>query len=251
MKAGPHVLVVAGSDSSGGAGIARDIATFSRFGLRASLAITAVTAQTHAEVVAVKAMPASMVAAQMQAALAADAVVAIKIGMLATAEIVGVVADVLAEYGTIPVVLDPVIASTSGARLLSDAGIKCLSRRLLPVTAMITPNLPELGILTGNGMARSAAEADDQALRLLDAGASSVLVKGGHALGEESVDALYSKGVPPLRFASPRRSAVLRGTGCMLSSAIAAHLALGCETGVAVSKAKAFIDERFDVEACQ
>lgn len=243
-----HVLVVAGSDSSGGAGVARDVATVSHFGARASLAITAVTAQTHAAVIAVEAMPASLVAAQMRAALVADPIAAIKIGMLATAEIAEAVADVLDEYEAIPVVLDPVLASSSGARLLSDMGVQCLRRKLLSLSTLITPNLPELGILTGCDTARSDAEIAAQAARLLDHGSSKVLVKGGHARGPQSIDALYARGAPPRHFASPRHGVALRGTGCMLSSAIAAHLALGHAIDAAISHAKAFMDERFDAE---
>jgi hydroxymethylpyrimidine/phosphomethylpyrimidine kinase len=248
MKSLPHVLVIAGSDSSGGAGIARDIATLSRLGARASLAITAVTAQTHAEVSAVEVQPASLVAAQMRAALAAEPVAAIKIGMLANAGIVEAVAEVLVGHETVPVVLDPVIASSSGTRLLSDAGIASLLARLLPFAALITPNLPELAILAGRGVARSDADAARQAFRLLDAGARSVLVKGGHASGEEAIDTLYHAQEPPRRFSSRRRPQALRGTGCIMSSAIAAHLALGHDVGAAVSTAKAYIDERFDAE---
>lgn len=248
MTSVPHVLVIAGSDSSGGAGIARDIATLSRLGVRASLAITAVTAQTHAEVSAVEVMPASLVVAQMRAALAAEPVATIKIGMLANAGIVEAVAEVLAARETVPVVLDPVIASTSGTRLLSDAGITSLLARLLPFSAVVTPNLPELAILAGDGMARTDAEAADRAFRLIEAGARSVLVKGGHASCDESIDTLYQAHEPPRRFASRRRPLTLRGTGCMLSSAIAAHLASGQDVGAAVSGAKMYIDERFDAE---
>jgi hydroxymethylpyrimidine/phosphomethylpyrimidine kinase len=248
MRSLPHVLVVAGSDSSGGAGLARDIATLSHFGVRASLALTAVTAQTHAAVIAVEAMPAALVAAQMRAALDANPIAVIKIGMLATAEIVAAVAGALAEYETIPVVLDPVIASTSGARLLSDAGIESLRRRLLRVSSLVTPNLPELGILTGAGTARSDIEIAGQVAWLLDKGPAKVLVKGGHAGGPRSIDTLFASREPQRHFASLRRDASLRGTGCMLSSAIAAHLALGYEIQAAVIRAKAFVDEKFDAE---
>jgi len=249
MRSSPHVLVVAGSDSSGGAGIARDIATLSHFGVRASLAITAVTAQTHTAVIAAETMPPALVAAQMRAALDANPIAAIKIGMLATVEIVEAVADMLAGYDTIPVVLDPVLASTSGTRLLSDAGIDCLRKRLLPAASLVTPNIPELGILSDADTTRSHIEIADQVARLFDNGSASVLVKGGHAEGPQSIDTLYSKGEPRRRFASPRRNVALRGTGCMLSSAIAAHLAFGHAIRAAVSQAKTFMDERFDAEA--
>lgn len=248
MTVPPHVLVIAGSDSSGGAGIARDIAALSHFGVRASLALTAVTAQTHTAVVAVEAMPADLVAAQMRAALAADPIAAIKIGMLATEEIVEAVASVLAAHAGIPVILDPVIASTSGARLLSDAGIECLRRRLLQASFLVTPNVPELGILTHSAPACPDATMADQATRLLEMGPAGVLVKGGHAAGPQSIDTLHAEGEAPRHFASPRRKVALRGTGCMLSSAIAAHLAFGRDIRVAVTRAKAFVDEMLDKE---
>ena len=247
MTPKPHALIIAGSDSSGGAGVARDIATLSCFGVHASLAVTAVTVQTHAAVSAVEVMPATLVAAQMRAALAAEPVAAIKIGMLATAEIVAAVADVLASHKTIPVILDPVVASTSGTPLLSDAGIECLSTRLLPASALITPNLPELGILTGSRVSRSDAETARQADVLLDKGSANVLVKGGHAEGEQASDTLFAPGRRPRSFRSPRREARLRGTGCMLSSAIAANIALGKSIHVSVARAKAFIDSQFDL----
>jgi hydroxymethylpyrimidine/phosphomethylpyrimidine kinase len=244
----PHVLVVAGSDSSGGAGIARDVATVSHFGVRTSLAITAVTAQTHGAVVAVEAMPASLVAAQMRTALAADPIAAIKIGMLATVEIVDAVADVLAGCEAIPVVLDPVLASSSGARLLQDAGIERLRQGLLPVSSLITPNMPELAILSDADAMSADIGIVGQVARLFEMGAASVLVKGGHADGPQSIDTLYARGKPPRRFASPRRKVSLRGTGCMLSSAIATHLALGHDIHAAVARAKAFMGEQFTAE---
>lgn len=240
-----HVLVVAGSDSSGGAGVARDVATLSHFGVPASLAITAVTAQTHAEVVSAQAVRASHVAAQMRAALAANPIGSIKLGMLATAEIVEAVAEVLTGFRAIPVVLDPVVASTSGARLLSGLGVESLCDKLLPLASLVTPNLPELAVLTGSNAARSEGEIETQAVRLIDRGPSNVLVKGGHARGRQSIDTFFTTGSPPRHFASPRRDATLRGTGCMLSSAIAAHLSLDLDVASAITRAKAFMDQQF------
>ena len=245
MRVGPKMLIVAGSDSSGGAGIARDVATATRFGVGAALAVTAITAQTHAAVAAVEPVPASLVAAQMRAALAADPIAAIKIGMVATAETVQAIVDVLAENAAVPVVLDPVLASTSGTRLLSDSGFERLRQALLPASFLITPNLPELGILSGCEAAHTDGEIARQAAQLLDMGCPNVLVKGGHAEGTLSLDTLYASGAPPRHFASRRRNATLRGTGCMLSSAIAAQLALGHDILGALSAAKAFLDEKF------
>lgn len=245
VTSGAKMLIVAGSDSSGGAGIARDVATATRFGVGAALAVTAITAQTHAAVIAVEPVPASLVATQMRAALAADPIGAIKVGMLASAETVQAVVDVLAGIPAVAVVVDPVLASSSGARLLSEPGIERLRQALLPAALLITPNLLELAILAGSDVARSDGEIAHQAGRLLKMGCPNVLVKGGHAEGALSVDTLFAPGTPPLRFASTRRNAALRGTGCMLSSAIAAHLALGHDMATALSAAKAYLDDMF------
>jgi hydroxymethylpyrimidine/phosphomethylpyrimidine kinase len=242
----PYVLVVAGSDSSGGAGIARDIETVAAFGLRAALAVTAITVQTHSEVRGTEAVAASLVADQMRAAIVANPVAAIKIGMLATAGIVEAVADVLAENPAIPVVLDPVLASTSGKSLLTDMGIERLKARLLPAATLVTPNLPELALLTREPPLREEDGIASQATTLLQVGCRNVLVKGGHAEGPHAVDALYGTGMPPRHFTSPRRKATLRGTGCLLSSAIAANLALGRNMEMSIAEAKAFIDRKFD-----
>lgn len=251
MMARPRVLVVAGSDSSGGAGIARDVATLAHFSVEGSLAITAITAQTHAAVIAVEATAASLVAAQIRAALEANSICAIKIGMLATADTVLAVSDVLAENAGIPVVLDPVLASSSGRQLLSDPGIEALRRQLLAKATLITPNLPELGVLTRCHAARSDADIMDQATQLMQMGCSTVLVKGGHGEGLQSTDTLFRQGKRPERFASVRRGGTLRGTGCMLSSAIAAKLAMGHELLASIAAAKTFIDAMFDTERDQ
>lgn len=251
MMAGEAVLVVAGSDSSGGAGIARDVATLKHFRVGASLAITAITAQTHAAVIAIEPTPAPLVKAQMRAALEANSIGAIKIGMLATAETVSAISDVLAENAGIPVVLDPVLASSSGRQLLSDCGVEALRQQLLAKVTLLTPNLPELGILTNCHASRSDAEIMDQGAQLLDMGCSAILVKGGHGEGAQSTDTLFRQGKRPERFASTRRSATLRGTGCMLSTAITANFAIGHDLPASISAAKTFIDAMFDAERDQ
>ena len=251
MMARARVLVVAGSDSSGGAGIARDVATLTCFRVGGSLAITAITAQTHAAVIAIESAAPQLVAAQMRAALEADPIGAIKIGMLATAETVLAVSDVLAENASIPVMLDPVLASSSGRQLLSDPGVEALRQQLLGKATLVTPNLPELAILTGHHAARSDGEIMDQAAQLLDMGCSAVLVKGGHGEGAQSTDTLLRQGERPERFASLRRSGTLRGTGCMLSSAIAANFAMGHDLLASIAAAKTFIDAMFDAERDQ
>ena len=246
MNMTPHVLIVAGSDSSGGAGIARDIETVASFDVRTAIAVTAITAQTHSEVLAMEPVDASLVESQMRAALSANSIVAIKIGMMATEDTVLAIIDVLSDHPSIPVVLDPVISSTSGARLLSLAGVELLRSQLLSLCLLATPNLPELGILAGsNATVQTEEAASLQARILLGMGCRSVLVKGGHAVGPESIDILHSAGQQPRLFTSPRYKATLRGTGCMLSSAIAANLALGRDMDAAIRAAQALVDGRF------
>ncbi|OQP85062.1 hypothetical protein BTR14_17010 [Rhizobium rhizosphaerae] len=250
----PRVLVVAGTDSSGGAGIARDVETLAAFRVSASLAVTAVTAQTHAEVRAVEILKPALVAAQMRTALEAGPIGAVKIGMLATADTVAAVAECLEDWPDLPVVLDPVIASSSGRPLISEEGVALLLARLLPRAALVTPNLPELSILADAlPDARDPALAgqdpvDATAARLLAQGCRALLIKGGHAEGREAVDRLLRPGVKPLIFRAPRHAGSMRGTGCMLASAIAAGLASGQDLPMAIAAGKAYLSARF-VEA--
>lgn len=243
MKKRPHVLVVAGSDSSGGAGIVRDIETLAAFDVKASVAVTAVTVQTHRGVQYVDEIPADRVAQQMRAALTANQVDAIKIGMLATAATITAVASVLTDYPDIPVVLDPVLASTSGGVLLAP-NAKASLHRLFRQCALITPNLPELSHLTAPAGRQPAEAPIAQARRLVAAGVQAVLVKGGHGDGLESVDMLVQAGHAVQSYMAPRLAVSLRGTGCMLASAIAARLASGDDLVTAVGAAKAFVHGR-------
>ncbi|WP_428427486.1 hydroxymethylpyrimidine/phosphomethylpyrimidine kinase [Pararhizobium sp.] len=240
MNPKPHVLVVAGSDSSGGAGIVRDIETLAAFGVKASVAITAVTVQTHKGVEHIDAVAPDRVAQQMRAALSANPIAAIKIGMLATAETIAAVAQVLADHPGIPVVLDPVLVSTSGRALLSLNATDIL-RDLFRMCTLVTPNLPELSVLAASPVSTSSASAADQARSLLQSGAKAVLVKGGHADGVDAIDLLIQQGQADQPFASPRLSVTMRGTGCMLASAIAARLAFGDPLAAAIAQAKAFV----------
>jgi hydroxymethylpyrimidine/phosphomethylpyrimidine kinase len=236
-----HVLIVAGSDSSGGAGIARDIETVSAVGARTCLAVTAVTVQTHEAVKQVEPMPAALVARQMRAALSANPVAAVKIGMLGAAATVEAVAGVLADHPALPLVLDPVLASTSGGALLADDALAALRESLMPLCLLVTPNIPELAALTGSAPAKDEADLICQGGMLLAAGIPALLVKGGHAAENRATDLLLRPDLPPLRFDAPRLHATMRGTGCMLSSAIAAHLALEEALEESVQKAKAFV----------
>ncbi len=241
MKNETHVLVVAGSDSSGGAGIARDIETVAAYGLRACLSVTALTVQTHQTVERIELAPPDLVAAQMCAALHANSVGAIKIGMLGSGGTVKAVAAVLAEYSNIPVVLDPVLAATSGRPLLPERDIALMRERLMPLCALVTPNLPELALLTGASRITDHSSVEEHAMLLLGTGCAAVLAKGGHATGAEAADVLVRPGQATQRFASERIDAALRGTGCILSSALAAALARGTMLDDAVRESKAHV----------
>jgi hydroxymethylpyrimidine/phosphomethylpyrimidine kinase len=244
MAMSAHVLIVAGTDSSGGAGLSRDVETVAAFGLRSCVAVTAVTVQTHVSVERVEPMPPDLVAYQMRAALAANEVAAIKIGMLSGKATIEAVAGVLREYGQVPVVLDPVLASSSGRALLDPAAIVTLKRELMPLCAIATPNLIELGILVGQETATDEVRAERQAHRLLETGRGAILVKGGHATGTQSTDMLVREGRETMRFTAPRLDKNMRGTGCMLASAITAGLALGQPLEDCVREAKRYVFEQ-------
>ncbi|RUW65744.1 bifunctional hydroxymethylpyrimidine kinase/phosphomethylpyrimidine kinase [Mesorhizobium sp. M4B.F.Ca.ET.049.02.1.2] len=241
MAMTPHVLIVAGSDSSGGAGITRDVETVSAFGLRSCLAVTAVTVQTHSAVGRIEQMPPELIAAQMHAAFAANPVAAVKIGMLGTAAAIEAVGEVLAAHPQVPVVLDPVLASTSGRVLLEDKAIEALRRALMPVCRLVTPNLIELATLTGSVPAPDEESARRQGEELSTTLGTAVLVKGGHGRGSKSVDFLLQPDNPAIEFEAHRLRQGMRGTGCMLSSAIAASLALGSSLEESVGAGKRFV----------
>lgn len=235
------VLVIAGTDSSGGAGLARDVRTLTRLETRALCVVTAVTAQSDSDIAAVHVVPAELVRAQMTAALATRGVDAIKIGMLATrATVLAVTAALPAAP---PLVLDPVLESSSGGELLDAAGRSALCAELLPRTTLLTPNIPEAAALLGTGSARSEAERLQQAAALLALGPRAVLLKGGHADGPEATDLLLAAHAPPRWLRAPRISAARRGTGCALSAAIAAGLAAGLELGAACERAKQHVTQ--------
>ncbi|MER9344954.1 hydroxymethylpyrimidine/phosphomethylpyrimidine kinase [Mesorhizobium sp. M0601] len=225
-----HVLVVGGSDSSGGAGIARDIETLSSMGVRSCLAVTAVTVQTHDIVTDILHLQPGLVADQMRAALQANKLAAVKIGMLATAEIVAAVAAVLRENPRIPAVLDPVLASTSGRALLEASAIPIMKQHLMPLCRIVTPNLIELALLAGQ--------------QLLAAGVQALLIKGGHGSGPRSTDVLVRPNQEPVRLDTRRLARTMRGTGCALASAIAAYLAIGGSIEEAVRQAKLLVFEK-------
>lgn len=241
----PVVIVIGGTDSSGGAGISRDIATLTELGCAALPVVTAVTAQTDKAVQSVTAIAPGQVAQQLSSALAGSPVGAIKTGMLQSAETVSMIAKVLQKQTAIPLVIDPVLVSSSGTQLLSPDGIDALKSQLLPLCTLVTPNLPEAEILTGY------QHPDQQAKALLEQGAEAVLVKGGHGTGDRSEDRLYQAGQPAAVFTAPRLNATLRGTGCMLASAVAANLCLDANLKEACANAKQFVARRLQRVASQ
>jgi hydroxymethylpyrimidine/phosphomethylpyrimidine kinase len=220
-------LTIAGSDSGGGAGIQADLKTFHRFGLFGTSVITAVTAQNTLGVAAWAALDTSLIRAQIDAVAADLRPAAVKSGMLADAAVVGVVAGALRDHGLAPYVLDPVMVATSGDLLLEQGAVGAIARELVPLADLVTPNLDETEILVGERV--RDVEAMERAARALveRLGARAALVKGGHLTGDATVDVLFD-GERISRFSHPRITTTsTHGTGCTLSSAIAAQLALG------------------------
>lgn len=239
----PIVLVIAGSDSSGGAGIVRDVQTLMDASTDALCVITAVTAQSNRRVAAVHAVPPETIRAQIEAAYETRRPDAVKIGMLGNRAAVAAVAEALSRLGdgASPIVLDPVLVASSGGALLDEEGCQALREQLLPLAALLTPNIPEAAALLAEEPAASAAALDLQAQRLLGLGARAVLLKGGHAVEGEAIDRLVTRDEPLRRLTAPRVRAARRGTGCALASAIAARLAHGQTLFAACQSAKEYV----------
>lgn len=236
-----RVLTIAGSDSGGGAGIQADLKTFAALGCYGTSAITALTAQNTVGVQGIHAVPAEFLKAQIRSVLDDIGVDAVKIGMLHAPGIVKVVAWAIDHYKLTNVVLDPVMVATSGDRLIASETVQVLVHELFPRVSVVTPNLDEAALLLGRDIPNAEA-LDIAAQDLLGMGARAVLLKGGHLAGDEVVDLLADASGPLQRLASRRiASRNVHGTGCTLSSAIAAHLALGHGLSEAVSLARAFI----------
>ena len=237
----PIAVTIAGSDSGAGAGIQADLKTFAALGVYGATVITALTAQNTRGVAAIHAVPAAFVAAQIDAVFSDLAVGAVKIGMLGHAAVIEAVAAGLDRWTAANVVLDPVMVASSGERLLDAEAVDLLKRELLRRARVVTPNLPEAAALLGAKVAESEDEMEAQANALLALGAKAVLMKGGHRGGAESTDVLLDGGAV-IRYAA-RRIATrnTHGTGCTLSSAIAAGLAKGHDLATAVSEAKDFV----------
>lgn len=243
MKRYPTTLIIAGSDSCGGAGIQADVKTCAALGVYAATAITAVTAQNSVGVRGVYAVSPEMVKAQIEAVMDDLVVDTVKVGMLCNAAIANVVADALERYANVPVILDPVMISTSRHKLLDDDAVAVVRHRLFPLATLVTPNCDEASMLaavpvTNLDEMRVAAD------RLMEAGCKAVLVKGGHLQGAQSIDLLRSLSQPEQIFkAAFCHTDNTHGTGCTLSSAIAACMARGYELPSAVEAAKTYVTD--------
>ena len=237
-----RVLIIAGSDSGGGAGIQADIKTVTALGGYAMTAITAITVQDTTGVHGFHAVPPAIVADQIRVVMGDIGADAIKTGMLVSAECVEAVADALPCYEFVPLVVDTVMIAKGGRALLDDAGVETMRRRLFPIAALITPNAPEAARLT-----RIAVESVEDCVRaglmLRDAGVRAVLVKGGHVAGDMVTDVLVDQ-TGAHQFTAPRVvNPSTHGTGCTLASAIATGLAQGLTLQDAVTRARAFVQE--------
>ena len=236
-----RVLSIAGSDSGGGAGIQADLKTFSALGCYGMTAITALTAQNTTGVQAIHGVPAAFLKAQLQSVLDDIGVDAVKIGMLHSPDVVEVVAWAIDHYGLKQVVLDPVMVATSGDRLIAQETVAVLVSELFPRVQLVTPNLDEASLLVQKNLSQ-IEELQPAGLELLAMGAKAVLLKGGHVQGDVLCDVLHQSGTDARVFQSTRiHSRNVHGTGCSLSSAIAAYLALGHDMHTAVEQARAFI----------
>jgi hydroxymethylpyrimidine/phosphomethylpyrimidine kinase len=234
-------VTIAGSDSGGGAGIQADLKTFAAGGVYGASVLTALTAQNTQGLVAIHDVPAEFVAAQIDAVFSDFDVAAVKIGMLSRAEVIEAVAAGLTRHRARNIVLDPVMVASSGDRLINADAVAVLRRALIARADLITPNLPEAAALLDAPIATNEDEMRAQAERLIAAGARAVLIKGGHDTGAEAVDLLVEPG-SVTRFAKKRiATRNTHGTGCTLSSAIAAGLAKGLALHAAVAAAKDYV----------
>ena len=238
------VLTIAGSDSGGGAGIQADLKTFSAIGCYGMSVITALTAQNTLGVNGIHAVPPAFAIEQIDAVLSDIGADAIKIGMLYSAELIEAVASALKRQGAEKIVLDPVMVAQSGDKLLQDEAVEAIKSYLMPLAEVVTPNRPEAVILAGQTI-KSRQDVESAARALAAHGSRSILIKGGHGDDDQSSDLLYlSGGDRPVWLTAERiQTRNNHGTGCTLSSAIAAYLARGHEIEPALQKAKAYINQ--------
>ncbi|GAB3892386.1 bifunctional hydroxymethylpyrimidine kinase/phosphomethylpyrimidine kinase [Spirosoma agri] len=243
MKTYARVLTIAGSDSGGGAGIQADLKTVSALGCYGMSVITALTAQNTTAVTGIMPVPPAFIAEQMNAVLSDIGTDAVKIGMLHSPEVIVQVARTLVEFGITTIVLDPVMVAKSGDKLLQDEAIDALKRYLLPLASVLTPNLPEASVLLGRPV-ETAADMQEAAADLAKLCPGAILVKGGHLATVDSTDLLYISEREQHSFSTVRiATANSHGTGCTLSSAIAAGLAKGLSIVGAVVEAKTYLTE--------
>lgn len=237
----PRALTIAGSDSGGGAGIQADLHTFFTHGCFGMSALTALTAQNTVGVHAVHEVPPDFVVEQIAAVAQDIGVDAAKTGMLASAPIVEAVAAAVVEHSITPLVVDPVFVAKGGDRLLAEDAVGSLRARLLPLAALVTPNLPEAEALTGAAIS-SPDDMEEAARMLYDQGPGAVLVKGGHLSGPRAIDVFYD-GTETIVLEGPRHATTdTHGTGCVLSAAITAGLARGEGLPGAVEAGKVFVE---------
>ena len=249
MKTYPVVLTIAGSDSSGGAGIQADLKTMSAIGVFGTSAITAITAQNTCEVRAIQGIDPSIVRQQIEAVLDDLPCRTVKLGMLYARPTIEAIADCLAHYPLDHIVLDPVMVSTSGCRLIEEEAIEAVKSLLLPRATLVTPNIPETEILSGLPVTNER-DMELAAQRLFRIGCRAVLIKGGHLEGAESYDLLFTPPADPVRYTSPRvATRNTHGTGCTFSSAIASYLALGRTLPDAVAAAKHYLTQALQAGA--
>ena len=241
----PHcVLSIAGSDSGAAAGIQADLKTFAAHGVHGLTAITAITAQNTRAITATRVLPATIVLAQLDAVFADFRIAAVKIGMLGSAANVRLVARWLRERGLRNVVLDPVLAASSGKPLLEPAALAALRRELLPLAQLLTPNVPEAEKLLGRQI-HNRADLSVAAHELRALGPSAVLIKGGHLAAAAMVRDCFVDDAGQLEFTHRRQKYSVRGTGCALASAVAANLALGLPLRDAVTHAERYLQKAF------
>ena len=237
-----NVLTIAGSDSSGGAGIQADLKTFSALGCYGMSVVTALTAQNTRGVVSVHPVPPAFIEDQLEAVLKDLGATAVKIGMLYSVEIIGAVARQLKKYSPENIVLDPVMIAQSGVRLLQDDAVDALKELLMPLSVVVTPNIPEASVLVNHHIS-TFADMHRAARELSSLGSGGVLLKGGHLGGDESSDLLYDCRKDQFITYKARRIKTRNnhGTGCTLSSAIAAYLAKGMSLDDSIRKAKVYV----------
>ncbi len=240
MAGRPIAVTIAGSDSSGGAGIQADLKTFSVLGVYGASVLTALTAQNTQGVQAVEMMPAGFVEAQMASVFDDLDVGAVKTGMLGTAEIIAAVAARLTAFKG-PAVVDPVMVATSGDMLIQEDAVAVLKRDLIPAAYLITPNLDEAAKLTGRAVATSIDEMEVQGREIISQGARAVLMKGGHFSGDRADDLLVTADAVIVIEGERVATTNTHGTGCTLSAAIAAHLAAGLGLAASVRQAKGYL----------